>query len=195
MGEEIIFLMLSFFTYFNNLFFTCYSTTIIVFLLGAIFLKGKYKNEPFNWLYVLNTLVAWLYLINVLIYAVDLFNAWYGQNPYEWYAFSNRPYYGLKYYLIVTIITFCTALLFFIRKLRITRWYIIFFLLVQNFESIVIGITNLYRDYLPSSWSTYYPDTMLVKISRWIGFFVIIAATYCICKKRKKLPYPSLFLK
>jgi len=186
--------VVSYFYYFENAFFTGYLIVIIGLLVCSFFLQTEFKKESFNWIYILSTVIAWLYFINLLIYAGEAFMAWYGQNNYEWYAFSNHGAYNNRF-LLVTIITFCAALLFFIRKLRVNRWYIIFFLVIQNFQSFFYTLTNLYQDYLPSSWSTYYTETVRVKIISWLVFLLIITAVYWICNKRKKLPYPSLFLK
>lgn len=57
-------------------------------------------------------------------------------------------------------LVFLFQLLFFIRRNRVeislTIVSIILLTAVQNFEWVVILITRLYRDYLPSSWSVYY---------------------------------------
>ena len=192
----MIFAGLSYFYYFSNLFFGAYSFMMIALLLSTYILKTSHKGEFFNWIYVFNTLVAWLYSISLLIFAAELFMAWYGQNPYEWYAFSSPSVYNSwKYFMLVSAIVYLAALLFFLRKLRINRWYIAFFLAALNFEFIIKFITDSYRDYLPSSWSVQYAEAISEKIIKWLSSLLILAATYWIAHKRKKLPYPSLFLK
>jgi len=192
----MIFSVLSYFYSFNKLFFAVYSFVMVVLLLCSLFLRAKYKNECFNWIYIFNTLVAWLYCISLLIYTGELFMAWYGQNPYEWYAFSNpATFNSWKYFLLVSTITYLAGLLFFIRRLRINRLYIVFFLIAINFELIISLVTSFYRDYLPSSWSVYYAESITEKIIKWVSSLLILAITYWIAYKRKKLPYPSVFLK
>ena len=108
-------------------------------------------------------------------YLTELFIAWYGQNPYEWYAFKeNRANlfspYGWAYYLMM----FCNVAspqLFWSRKLRRNITVTFFMSIIVNigmwFERFVIIVTSVYRDYLPSSWSTYYAPTI------WeIGFYL-----------------------
>jgi molybdopterin-containing oxidoreductase family membrane subunit len=108
-------------------------------------------------------------------YLTELFIAWYGQNPYEWYAFSqNRANlfspYGWSYWLMM----FCNVVspqLFWSRKLRRNIAVTFFMSIVVNigmwYERFVIIVTSIYRDFLPSSWSTYYSPTI------WeIGFYL-----------------------
>ena len=108
-------------------------------------------------------------------YLTELFIAWYGQNPYEWYVFSqNRanPFtpYGWSYWLMM----FCNVVspqLFWSRKLRRNIWVTFFMSIIVNigmwYERFVIIVTSVYRDFLPSSWSTYYSPSI------WeIGFYL-----------------------
>ena len=108
-------------------------------------------------------------------YLTELFIAWYGQNPYELHAFfENRGNlfspYGWSYYLMM----FCNVVspqLFWSRKLRRNITVTFFMSIIVNigmwFERFVIIVTSTYRDFLPSSWSTYYSPTI------WeIGFYL-----------------------
>jgi molybdopterin-containing oxidoreductase family membrane subunit len=108
-------------------------------------------------------------------YLTELFIAWYGQNPYEWYAFSqNRANiftpYGWSYWLMM----FCNVVspqLFWSRKLRRNITVTFFMSIIVNigmwYERFVIIVTSVYRDFLPSSWSTYYSPSI------WeIGFYL-----------------------
>lgn len=108
-------------------------------------------------------------------YLTELFIAWYGQNPYEWYAFSqnrvniNSPY-GWSYWLMM----FCNVVspqVFWSQKLRRNIPFTFFMSVIVNigmwYERFVIIVTSIYRDFLPSSWSTYYTPTI------WeIGFYL-----------------------
>src|SRR6188768_2530446 len=111
-------------------------------------------------------------------YITELFIAWYGQNPYEWWAFSeNRANlfspYGWSYWLMM----FCNVVspqLFWSRKLRRNITVTFFMSIIVNigmwFERFVIIVTSVYRDYLPSSWSTYYTPT-IYEVGFYIGTF------------------------
>ena len=108
-------------------------------------------------------------------YLTELFIAWYGQNQYEWWAFrQNRVNifspYGWAYYGMM----FCNVVspqLFWSKKLRRNVTFTFFMSVLINvgmwFERFVIIVTSLYRDYIPSSWSTYYSPSI------WeVGFFL-----------------------
>ena len=111
-------------------------------------------------------------------YLTELFIAWYGQNPYEWYAFSqNRANifspYGWSYWLMM----FCNVVspqLFWSRKLRRNITVTFFMSIVVNigmwYERFVIIVTSVYRDFLPSSWSTYYSPS-IYEIGFYLGTF------------------------
>ena len=111
-------------------------------------------------------------------YLTELFIAWYGQNPYEWWAFSeNRANlfspYGWSYYLMM----FCNVVspqLFWSRKLRRNITVTFFMSIIVNigmwYERFVIIVTSVYRDYLPSSWSTYYSPS-IYEIGFYLGTF------------------------
>src|SRR6187549_883134 len=108
-------------------------------------------------------------------YITELFIAWYGQNKYEWYAFSQNRVnifspYGWSYWLMM----FCNVVspqVFWFKKLRRNIAFTFFMSIIVNigmwYERFVIIVTSTYRDYLPSSWSTYYSPSI------WeIGFYL-----------------------
>ncbi|MEO6327795.1 MAG: NrfD/PsrC family molybdoenzyme membrane anchor subunit [Ginsengibacter sp.] len=110
-----------------------------------------------------------------IAYLTELFMAWYGQNQYEWWAFSqNRANlfspYGWAYYGMM----FCNVVspqLFWSRKLRRNILFTFFMSVLINvgmwFERFVIIVTSIYREYLPSGWSTYYSPSI------WeVGFYL-----------------------
>ncbi len=108
-------------------------------------------------------------------YLTELFMAWYSKNDYEGYAFfysraNILSPYGWAYWGMM----FCNVVspqVFWFRKLRRNVAFTFFMSVIVNigmwFERFVIIVTSLYRDYLPSSWSTYYSPSI------WeIGFYV-----------------------
>ena len=128
---------------------------------------------------------------------------WYGQTPYEWYAFSDRGIhffspYGWGHWLMLGGSLLLPQLFWFI-KFRKSIGFTFFVILVLNlgtwFERLVIYLTSVYGDYLPSSWSTdgdngYFFQLLLSLFS----FIVISAPVYWLLNKRKKLPFPSVLL-
>jgi molybdopterin-containing oxidoreductase family membrane subunit len=97
-----------------------------------------------------------------IAYITELFVAWYGQVQPEWYAFYNRvtgPYWW-AYWSMMT----CNVIspqLFWIKKIRTSIVSTFILSIIVNigmwFERFVIIVTSLHRDYLPSSWSMFYP--------------------------------------
>ncbi len=113
-----------------------------------------------------------------IAYLTELFIAWYGQNPYELAAFfENRGNifspYGWSYYLMM----FCNVVspqLFWSKKLRRNITVTFFMSIIVNigmwYERFVIIVTSVYRDFLPSSWSTYYSPS-IYEIGFYLGSF------------------------
>ena len=123
-------------------------------------------------------------------YLTELFIAWYGQNPYEWWAFrQNRVNifspYGWAYYGMM----FCNVVspqLFWSEKLRRNVTFTFFMSVLINvgmwFERFVIIVTSIYRDFLPSSWSTYYSPTVW-EIGFYLGTFGLFFTCYFLFAK------------
>mgnify|MGYP002783731320 FL=1 len=97
-----------------------------------------------------------------IAYITEFFVAWYGQVPAEFYAFSNRAFgpYWWAYWCMMT----CNVIspqLFWFKKLRTNIAATFVLSIIVNigmwFERFVIIVTSLHRDYLPSSWSMFYP--------------------------------------
>jgi molybdopterin-containing oxidoreductase family membrane subunit len=175
-----------------------YQVVVILLLVGTLF-KNKVKSESYNLLYIFNTLAAWFSLLIVLVYIAELFMTWYGQNAYEWYAF--KAPITLEYWIwvfIINLLSFLLGLLMFFRKLRIKRWFTLLFLLSNCsilYERIVIFITSLYRDFLPSAWSTYYENTGTQYLYSIAVILLSLVLIYVWANKKRRLPFPSVFLK
>jgi molybdopterin-containing oxidoreductase family membrane subunit len=105
-------------------------------------------------------------------YLTELFVSWYSGVEYESYAFINRfsgPYM-VAYWTMMT----CNVIspqLFWIKKIRTNLTATFVLSIVVNigmwFERFVIIVTSLHRDYVPSSWSMFYPTW--VDIGVFIG--------------------------
>lgn len=123
-------------------------------------------------------------------YLTELFMAWYGQNQYEWWAFrQNRVNlfspYGWAYYGMM----FCNVVspqIFWSRKLRRNVTFTFFMSILINvgmwFERFVIIVTSVYRDFLPSSWSTYYSPTIW-EVGFYLGTFGLFFTCYFLFAK------------
>ena len=125
-----------------------------------------------------------------IAYITELFIAWYGQNPYEWYAFKeNRANlfspYGWSYWLMM----FCNVVspqIFWFKKLRRNIAFTFFMSIIVNigmwYERFVIIVTSTYRDYLPSSWSTYYSPSIW-EIGFYLGTFGLFFTCFFLFSK------------
>ena len=112
-----------------------------------------------------------------IAYITEFFVAWYGQVPAEYYAFYNRatgPYWW-AYWSMMT----CNVIspqLFWFKRLRTNIVATFILSIIVNigmwFERFVIIVTSIHRDYLPSSWSMFYPT--MYDVGEYIltfGFF------------------------
>ncbi len=119
-----------------------------------------------------------------IAYLTELFISWYGANHYEGFAFNqnraniNSPY-GWAYFIMMG----CNVLspqIFWIRKMRRNLMVTFFMSILVNigmwFERFVIIVTSIYREYLPSTWSTYYRPTV------WeVGFYLGTLGLFFTC--------------
>ncbi|NNE44843.1 MAG: polysulfide reductase NrfD, partial [Gemmatimonadetes bacterium] len=107
-------------------------------------------------------------------YAIEFFIAWYGGNPYEQFAFTNRAFgpYWWAYWIMVTC-NVVSPQLFWFKKIRQSiplMMVIAFFVNVGMwFERFVIVISSLSADFLPSSWGMYWPTW--VDVGTFLGSF------------------------
>lgn len=180
---------------FSTFFFGHYVYAIIV-IMGAILLcKGDLKKENYNLLYTINTILLWIALADLILLITNWFVAWYGQNPYDWYAFKDNSLYGIRTFFILFVLGSIAPLAFFYRPWRSNIFITLLVLFVLNIP-LLINVLQLYtRDYMPSSWSTYYTNTFTTTFVCWISFAILFGFTYWLAYKRKKLPYPSIIIK
>ncbi len=104
-----------------------------------------------------------------IAYITELFISWYSGVEYESYAFINRfsgPYMW-SYWAMMT----CNVIspqLFWFKKIRTNLTATFILSIVVNigmwFERFVIIVTSIHRDYVPSSWSMFYPTWVDVGI-------------------------------
>ena len=118
-------------------------------------------------------------------YSIELFTAWYSQNPYESFLFlGNRPFgpYGVAYWIMVS----CNVLipqLFWFKKCRTTPWIMMIIAVLVNvgmwMERFVI-MMSLTRDFLPSSWGLFIPSPIdFVMLIGSFGLFFTLFLLFC----------------
>ena len=138
---------------------------------------------------VMNKVIVLTGSIVGIAYITELFIAWYGQNPYEAAAFQ-KPLgpdypYGWSYWIMMG----CNVLprrFFWFKKLRRNLLFTFFMSILVNigmwFERFVIIVTSIYRDYIPSSWSTYYAPT-ICEVGFYMGTFGLFFTCYFLFSK------------
>src|SRR5690606_38774738 len=139
---------------------------------------------------VMNKVIVLTGSIVGIAYLTELFMAWYSHVDYEWFAFKenrvnlNSPY-GWSYWIMMG----CNVLspqIFWFRKMRRNLLVTFFMSILVNigmwFERFVIIVTSIYRDYLPSSWSTYYSPTIW-EIGFYMGTFGLFFTCYFLFAK------------
>jgi molybdopterin-containing oxidoreductase family membrane subunit len=139
---------------------------------------------------VMNKVIVLTGSIVGIAYLTELFMAWYSHVKYEHFAFfQNRANifspYGWAYYIMMG----CNVLspqIFWFRKMRRSLIVTFFMSILVNvgmwFERFVIIVTSLYRDYLPSSWSTYYAPTIW-EVGFYMGTFGLFFTCYFLFSK------------
>jgi molybdopterin-containing oxidoreductase family membrane subunit len=139
---------------------------------------------------VMNKVIVLTGSIVGIAYLTELFMAWYSAVDYEWFAFKenrlnlNSPY-GWSYWLMMG----CNVLspqIFWFRKMRRNLFVTFFMSILVNigmwFERFVIIVTSVYRDYLPSAWSTYYTPTIW-EVGFYLGTFGLFFTCYFLFSK------------
>jgi len=113
-------------------------------------------------------------------YITELFISWYSGVEYESYAFLNRATgkYWWSYAIMMTA-NVVTPQLFWFKKIRTSLIATFILAIVVNigmwFERFVIIVTSIHRDYLPSSWSMFYPTWVDIGIFvGTIGIFLFL---------------------
>ncbi|MBK9015064.1 MAG: polysulfide reductase NrfD [Saprospiraceae bacterium] len=116
-------------------------------------------------------------------YLIELFVAWYSGYIYEQFAFYNRvlgPYYWA--YIGMMACNLLSPQVYWSKKIRRSVWWTFFISIFVNigmwFERFVIIATTLARDYLPSSWSYYWPSW--VEIAIYLGTFGLFFTLYLV---------------
>jgi Ni/Fe-hydrogenase subunit HybB-like protein len=139
---------------------------------------------------VMNKIIVLTGSIVGCAYLTELFIAWYSQNKFEGWAFmQNRVNLfsplGWSYYIMMG----CNVLspqIFWFRKLRRNIVVTFFMSVIVNigmwFERFVIIVTSVYRDYVPSSWSTYYSPS-LYELGFYLGTFGLFFTCYFLFSK------------
>jgi molybdopterin-containing oxidoreductase family membrane subunit len=122
-------------------------------------------------------------LVVTYSYAVELFNAAYGNDRYEKFAMTNRMFgpYGWIYWIVI----FCNVLvpqLIWSARIRARPAALLAIAIVINIgmwlERFMIIVVSLHRDFLPSSWGSFVPTfwdwaTLFGSLGTFALFFLL----------------------
>ncbi|MBX7126753.1 MAG: polysulfide reductase NrfD [Cyclobacteriaceae bacterium] len=151
--------------------------------------RKVFKLEDYITIYhieLMNIIIIITGSIVGIAYITELFIAWYGQVPAEWYAFYNRatgPYWW-AYWSMMT----CNVIspqLFWVKKIRTNIMATFILSIIVNigmwFERFVIIVTSLHRDYLPSSWTMFHPT--IYDVGQYVFTFGIFFTAFFLFAK------------
>lgn len=151
--------------------------------------RKVFKLEDYITIYhveLMNIIIIVTGSIVGIAYITEFFIAWYGQVPAEQYAFINRAFgpYWWSYWCMMT----CNVIspqLFWIKKIRTSLVSTFVLSIIVNigmwFERFVIIVTSLHRDYVPSSWSMFYPT--MYDLGEYIFTFGFFFAAFLLFAK------------
>lgn len=160
-----------------------YTYSTQTFLLIAIFSKTIRKQTK-SFLNISNGLILVGIFMNLFLVVLSVIDCRATQlemiqntkvDGYDFY-YSHNCFYPLLWTLFCG---FIFHLCFFLKRFRTKIWTtitsILLLLVLTNLEKIIVFVTSLYRDYLPSSWSVYYDGSDKL----WTILFAIIYFFVC----------------
>ena len=159
----------------NNI-IAAYIISTLTFLLIILFFKAT-RGRTNKFLNKSNLIIIFVLLLNII---------WVGEETIKCYtsmpSVDTSPIYQRNCFSIFIgtfLFAFIFQTLFFLNrhrtKISLTVISIILLTVIYNYERVIIFITSLYRDYLPSSWSTYYETTGLI----WTVVFSALYFALC----------------
>ena len=179
--------MLSMTFWIINTIIAAYILSTLTFLVVLIFNK-KARGRTNIYLNKANLIIIIVLLLNII---------WVGQETIGCFVASRQSNtegtmtpYGpncFSHFIGTFLFAFIFQTIFFFNrhrtKISLTIISLILLTVIYNYERLVIFITSLYRDYLPSSWSVYYNNSNIY----WTVIATVIYFAICWTKyKRKK---------
>lgn len=161
----------------------------ILFLIGRPLLsesKKSFFDKIDNSACIVSAIIGVLYLVGML--SNTLFEYLSIEDPVERYLMNDRLLgkYWIGYWIQPSLFLFSQLLWFRkIRKIKFIR-FIIAILMITSIESIVVYLTSLHRDYLPSSWSM----SISARITHWLislGLFGTTTTIFHLIKTKLKV--------
>lgn len=169
-----------------NTIIAAYIFSTLTFLTILLFNK-KARKRTNIFLNKANLIIIFVLLLNII---------WVGQEAIECYVESRKingddyatPYRPncFSHFIGTFLFAFIFQTMFLFNrhrpKISLTIISVLLLTVIYNYERIVIFITSLYRDYLPSSWSVYYDNSNIY----WTIIATIIYFAICWTNYKKK---------
>jgi hypothetical protein len=147
---------------------------------------GKVKQEIRLVVLAGNRLLLIAGILFCIQWCAALYTEWISMIEYEQFAIVNRmrgPYWWAYCSMLVFSLS---PQLFWFRKIRNSVLAALLMPLLVNWgiivERLIIMITSLHRDYLPSSWMMFHP--LQIQLMPMLIYLVMLGAVYVFIKKR-----------
>lgn len=165
-----------------NKIISAYIISTVVFLLIILFVKSSRRRTNI-FMNKANLLLVLVLLLNIIWRGEETYKCLASENnnsnfsPTDTWTNNNR--HCTTIFVGTFLFAFLFQSLFFFNrhrtKVTFTIISIVLLTFFYNYERLIIYITSLYRDYLPSSWSTYYDWTGTV----WTIVFSVLYFAFC----------------
>jgi hypothetical protein len=166
---------------------TGYTIIVPVILLLIIFYK-KEKDSLYSLLDSANTIGAGICLLIVLVY-IDFLSSQYLTSSGSW-NLNKQPDTNRRFSSDEIIFSLASLIFFIVYLFRPARKSIIaslIFIVIINWNSAILIAWNLFRDYIPSSWSVYYNDIWHSRLFSVFLFAGLTILVYYLKKKKQAL--------
>ncbi len=118
-------------------------------------------------------------------YSMEWFIAWYSGDSWEQFHFKNRllgPMWWAGWTMVICNTVIPHVLWF--KRVRTNVWALFVVSIFVNigmwFERFVIIVIGLHRDFLPSSWGSYYPSWVeVLTLTGSFGLFLMLFLLFC----------------
>ncbi len=172
---------------FIDFIFSAYRYTVPVLLLSYFFIKGNNRNCLLNAIAVSNILLI-IYCSSELWQIINFLRTAFTYKHEGYTSYYSRfnlfsPYGHLFYAMLLAMIV---PFLFLFKKMKANKWLVLVELFLLWWSDVWRFLQNMFRDYLPSSWSVNYDGYNLpFQVLNYLSLFI---GTYALLWLLKKLP-------
>jgi hypothetical protein len=167
-------------------FYTWFSFYCIICLLVRLFASSKIKQEASNIQAVTNLALAVAGIFTMIMWIRLLYYIQKERTDFSHLYYTDQLFFGSM------VLFWIISILFFFKFRR--SWLLsLLALMCVNIEFIYSLVVRMWRDYLPSAWSVTYGIEL--RFIQFFSFTLLSFLLYWLLARRKKLPYPSAWLR